>query len=143
MNQPTNPAELLSYLIALLAPQLVTGAIIRQFAEMLPFIKNTDETKELPPWGKFVFVYGLCLGGAILNSLLTGRYSGVDFGTAVTSTFSLATTAAAATQIIHFGPDVVTSFGNWMSGLFGNIVGAITKIIHPSANVAVTESAKG
>lgn len=132
MTQPTSPAELFAYLIAILAPYLISGGIIRQAVEMLPFIKNADPTKELPPWAKFAFVYAICLGGTAINYALTGHYSGLDFGTSVTTTFSVATTVAGATQIVHFGPDVVQSFGNWVSGLFAGVVAAITKVIHPA-----------
>lgn len=116
MNPPTNFNELLPYILATLAPYLISGAFISQALQQFKFINNPDDPKtEWPAFAKIALVYGVCLVGVALNNAITGVYIGAPLGSAIQTTFIAATSVAAGTQVWHLSINwFFPSLGDWL-----------------------------
>lgn len=138
MTQPTDFAGVLALLLAQLAPYLVSGPLLSHAIEQFKFIQD----KSVPNWIKIGFAGLVALGAIFVNSLLTGAYTGgATFGVYLTSTLQQAGLLLSTMTFVNITvSDFVPSFSTWISGVFANVVAAITKIIHPSPAPVVTST---
>jgi hypothetical protein len=133
LTPPSDFAGVLALLLATIAPYLVSGPLLSHAIEQLAFIQD----KNVENWIKIAFAGAAALGAIFANSLLTGAYAGgATFGTYLASTLQQAGVLLGTMTFTNVAvSDFVPSFSKWISGVFANIVAAITKIIHPNAPV--------
>lgn len=143
MNPPTNFNELLPYIIAIIAPYLISGSFISHFAEQIPFIQD-DKT---PDFLKIGAITGFCIVLAVLHDALTGQFAGGVTATNLNAAISAGTLLAAGTQVWHLGrnnfvPSLLTFVIQFVATVGQAIGNVITSIIHPREAVPQIESAK-
>lgn len=149
MTPPTDLTQLLPYLVALLAPYLISGTLISQFAEQLPFIHSTDpQKKEWPDFAKVVFVGGICWLLSIAHDALTGQFASGITAANLNAAISAGTLLAAGTQVWHLGrnnfvPSLLTFVIQFVATIGQAIGNVITSIIHPREAVPAVEDGKG
>ena len=134
MNPPTDFSQVLALLLAQLAPYIVSGPLLSHVIEQWQIVK----APETPNFVKIGIAFGVALAAIFANSLVTGAYAGgANFSVYLQATLQQAGLLFGTMTITNVSASsFVPSLADWVSNLFGNVVAAITKVIHPNAGAA-------
>lgn len=148
MDNPTTLADLLPYLLHLIAPYLISGPILSHALEQIPFFLDPpDETHpegKYPDWLQITGVYLICLLLVIVNGALSGAYATGLTGDLIRTTFANATAFMAMVTLPHLAVNqFLPSIAAFLTGLFSGVVAAISNIFHPAPTVTAAELVTG
>lgn len=148
MDNPTTLADLLPYLLHLVAPYLISGPILSHALEQIPFFLDPPDDAhpegKYPDWLQISAVYLICLFLVIVNGVLSGAYATGLTGDLIRTTFANATAFMAMVTLPHLAVNqFLPSIATFLSGLFAGVIAAISSIIHPPPTVTATDQLTG